>query len=179
MTRACIKCKPALPFLLICYNIGAGGIMIRPFQKEDMEDVVNVWLAASLQAHDFIPRDFWERAAEDMRTLYLPMSDEIVLHIDDATGRPDAFLAFVDTFLAALFVVPEAQGRGLGSRMFRIARRMHPDLTLCVYRENCRAVAFYRKHGMTVIGERVEEKTGHVELIMGVASEMEEKAPRP
>lgn len=152
--------------------------MIRPFQKEDMEDVVNVWLAASLQAHDFIPRDFWERAAEDMRTLYLPMSDEIVLHIDDATGRPDAFLAFVDTFLAALFVAPEAQGSGLGSRMFRIARRMHPDLTLCVYRENGRAVAFYRKHGMTVIGERVEEKTGHAELIMGVASETEEKAPR-
>ena len=175
MTRACIKCKPALPFLQICYNIGAGGIMIRPFQEEDMEDVVSLWLASSLQAHDFIPRAFWERAAEDMRTLYLPMSDEIVLHIDDATGRPDAFLAFVDTFLAALFVAPEAQGRGLGSRMFRIARRMHPDFTLCVYRENDRAVAFYRKHGMTVIGERVEEKTGHVELLMGVASEKEEK----
>lgn len=153
--------------------------MIRPFKEEDLEDVVSLWLAASLQAHDFISRDFWEHAAEDMRTLYLPMSDEIILHIDDATGKPDAFLAFVDTFLAALFVSPEAQGRGLGSRMFRIARRMHPELSLCVYRENRRAVDFYRKHGMTVLCERMEEKTGHVELVMGVSAEEKETVQCP
>lgn len=140
--------------------------MIRPFQEKDTDAVVALWLEASIDAHSFIPRSYWERAAEEMRTLYLPMSDEIVLHIDDATGGIDAFMAFVGTFLAALFVAPSAQGKGLGSRMFRIARRMHPDLTLSVYRENERAVVFYRKHGLRVCGERVEEKTGHVELIM-------------
>ena len=128
--------------------------------------MVRLWLESSADAHGFIPREFWEASAEDMRTLYLPMSDEIVLHIDDASGEIDAFIAFVDSFLAALFVAPRAQGRGLGSRMFRIARRMHPDLSLSVYRENRRAVNFYRKHGLVVTGERVEERTGHVELLM-------------
>ena len=94
--------------------------MIRPFCDDDTEDVVRLWLEASIEAHDFIPRAYWEAAAEDMRTLYLPMSDEIVLHVDDATGSIDAFLAFADTFLAALFVAPSAQGKGLGSRMFRV-----------------------------------------------------------
>ena len=56
--------------------------MIRPFRDEDTEEVVRVWLEASIEAHGFIPRAFWEAAAEDMRTLYLPMSDEIVLHVD-------------------------------------------------------------------------------------------------
>lgn len=143
--------------------------MIRPFCEDDMEPVVRLWLEASVEAHDFIPASFWEAAASDMRTLYLPMSDEIVLHVDDASGAVDAFIAFVDNFLAALFVAPEAQGKGLGSRMFRIARRMHPDLSLCVYKENRRAVAFYLRHGLCVLGERTEEKTGHAELVMGVA----------
>ena len=141
--------------------------MIRPFCNDDAEEVVRVWLEASLEAHGFIPRAYWEAAVEDMRTLYLPMSDEIVVHIDDATGRIDAFWAFVDTYLAALFVAPRAQGKGLGSRLFRIAGRMHPELTLSVYRENERAVAFYRKRGLVVLKERVEERTGHVELVMG------------
>lgn len=141
--------------------------MIRPFCNDDVDEVVRVWLEASVDAHGFIPRAYWEAAAEDMRTLYLPLSDEIVLHIDDQTGKVDAFLAFVDSYLAALFVVPQAQAKGLGSRMFRIASRMHPDLTLSVYKENGRAVSFYRKRGLVVLGERVEEKTGHVELVMG------------
>lgn len=141
--------------------------MIRPFCEDDTEAVVGLWLEASIEAHAFLPPSYWEEAASDMRTLYLPMSDEVVLHIDDESGAIDAFIAFVGSFLAALFVAPKAQGRGLGRRMFRIARRMHPDLTLSVYRENERALAFYRKQGLVVLGERTEEKTGHEELVMG------------
>ena len=140
--------------------------MIRTFREEDAEAVVRLWLEASIEAHDFIPCAFWESAAEDMRTVYLPMSDEIVLHVDDATGEIDAFLAFVGDFLAALFVAPAAQGRGLGSRLLRIAGRMHPELSLTVYKENSRAVAFYEKHGFRICGERVEAKTGAVEFLM-------------
>ncbi len=140
--------------------------MIRPFCEDDTEAVIRLWLEASIEAHDFIPEAFWRAAVEDMRALYLPMSDEIVLHIDDETGEPDAFLAFAGDFLAALFVAPGSQGRGLGSRMFRIARRMHPGLSLSVYKENERAVNFYRKHGLAAVGERVEKATGHVELLM-------------
>lgn len=140
--------------------------MIRLFKEEDTEAVVSLWLEASIVAHDFVPRSFWEAAAVDMRTLYLPMSDEIVLYVNDGTGELDAFMAFTGDFLAALFVAPHAQGKGLGSRMFRIARRMHPELTLAVYKENRRALAFYEKHGLRVCGERMEERTGHVELLM-------------
>ena len=148
--------------------------MIRPFCTDDTNAVIRLWLEASCEAHAFMPPSYWEAAAEDMRELYLPMSDEIVVHVDDATGEVDAFFAFVDTFLAALFVAPHAQGRGLGSRLLRIARRMHPDLSLCVYRENARAVAFYQKHGLSILGRRVEEKTGRDELLMGLAPAGEE-----
>ena len=140
--------------------------MIRPFQESDTEAVVRLWLDALHTSHGFLPVGVRDALEEDVRTLYLPMSDEIVLYLDDATGRIDAFLAFAGDFLGALMVAPEAQGRGLGARLLRIARRMHPELSLTVYKENERAVAFYRRHGLAVCGERVEERTGCVELLM-------------
>lgn len=140
--------------------------MIRPFTESDTEGVVRLWLEAAATSHGFLPPAFWDRVEHDIRTLYLPMSDEIVLHIDDASGEIDAFLAFAGDFLGALFVAPQAQGKGLGSRMFRIARRMHPALSLTVYRDNVRAVKFYRRHGLTVCHERMDEGTGCAELVM-------------
>ena len=141
--------------------------MIRPFTESDTEDVVRLWLDSARSSHSFLPPSFWNSAENDIRTLYLPMSDEIVLHIDDASGRVDAVLAFASSYLGALLVAPQAQGRGLGSRMLRIARRMHPDLTLTVYKDNARAVAFYERQGLAVLEERVESSTGCAEFIMG------------
>jgi putative acetyltransferase len=140
--------------------------MIRLFTPEDTETVIDLWLQSSIQAHPFIPRMYWEQQTEVMRTVYLPLSDEIVLHIDDVSGELTSFMAFTGEFLAALFVAPLWQGKGLGSRLFRIAQRMHPGFSLSVYSGNTRAVEFYLRHGMQVCGERVEQSTGQRELIM-------------
>ena len=141
--------------------------MLRPFVESDTDNLVRLWLDSARTSHAFLPQGVWDSMEEDIRSLYLPMSEEILLHIDDASGEIDAFLAFAGDYLGALFVAPQAQGRGLGTRMFRIARRMHPDLTLTVYKDNGLAVAFYEKQGLSVLDERVEEKTSCVELIMG------------
>lgn len=141
--------------------------MIRPFVESDTEELVRLWLESARTSHGFLPQSFWDEVEGNISTLYLPMSDEIVLHIDDASGAIDAFLAFSGTYLGALFVAPDAQGRGLGTRMFRIARRMHPDLTLTVYKDNVRAISFYQKQGLAVQEERVESSTGCAEFIMG------------
>ncbi len=140
--------------------------MIRPFCQSDTEAVVRLWLESARTSHGFLPQTFWDTLEEDIRTLYLPMGEEIVLHIDDATGKTDAFIAFTGEYLGALFVAPDAQGRGLGARMLRIARRMHPDLSLTVFKDNVRAVAFYERNGLSVTAERVEAQTGFAEYIM-------------
>lgn len=141
--------------------------MIRPFVESDTEAVVRLWLEALNTSHGFLPAEARESLEEDIRTLFLPMSDEIVLHLDEASGDIDAFLAFAGDFLGALMVAPAAQGRGLGARLLRIGRRMHPELSLTVYKDNARAVAFYRRHGLVVCGERVDERTGCAEFLMG------------
>ena len=132
--------------------------MIRAFKEEDTETVIRIWLAASVRSHSFIDKAYWEEKAESMRTLYLPLS-EIVVDEDRATGE-------VVAFLAALFVAPAHQKRGVGSRLLALAKKMRGTLDLSVYAENERAVAFYQKNGFRITGERIEEVTGRTELLM-------------
>lgn len=120
--------------------------MIRAFKEEDTETVIRIWLAASVRSHSFIDKAYWEEKAEAMRTLYLPLS-EIVVDEDRATGEVVAFMAFVEDYLAALFVAPAHQKRGVGSRLLALAKKMRGTLDLSVYAENERAVVFYQKTG--------------------------------
>ena len=45
--------------------------MIRKFIVSDMDDILDIWLKASIQAHNFINNEFWESKIDAMRkTLY-------------------------------------------------------------------------------------------------------------
>lgn len=139
--------------------------MIRAFKEEDTEAVIRIWLEASILSHSFIDKAYWEEKADAMRTLYLPLS-EVVVDEDKDTGEVVAFIAFVEDYLAALFVAPAHQKKGVGSRLLALAKKMRDTLELSVYAENERAVAFYRKNGFRMTDKRIEEVTGHTELLM-------------
>lgn len=138
--------------------------MIRVFQEKDTDEIVRIWLESSIRAHCFIPADYWESKAADMRNVYLPLSD--ILVDEDEAGKLTGFAALIDTFLAALFIAPEFQNRGIGSHLLRFVKKVHPDLELCVYAENEKAISFYQKHGFRIQGERIEAETGCQELLM-------------
>ena len=139
--------------------------MIRAFKEEDTEAVIRIWLEASILSHSFIDKAYWEEKADAMRTLYLPLS-EVVVDEDKDTGEVVAFIAFVEDYLAALFVAPAHQKKGVGSRLLALAKKMRDTPELSVYAENERAVAFYRKNGFRMTDKRIEEMTGHTELLM-------------
>ncbi len=49
--------------------------MIRAFKPSDMDDVLNIWLEASIGAHGFIGKEFWESRVDEMRETYIPDSE--------------------------------------------------------------------------------------------------------
>jgi len=81
-------------------------------------------------------------------------------------GRVLGFASLHEQRLAALFVSPDAQGRGLGSQLLDEAKRRRNRLELGVYRANTRAVAFYRAGGFVTLGETRDPHTGQPELTM-------------
>ncbi|MCB2218742.1 MAG: GNAT family N-acetyltransferase [Desulfobulbaceae bacterium] len=137
--------------------------MIRAFKPSDMNDVLDIWLRASIEAHSFVSREFWEDKIEDMETTFIPASDTYVfIDIDFIKG----FFSLHGTTLAAMFVSPNFQGNGIGQRLMGKAKSIRDKLSLTVYKENPRSIDFYRKCGFIKIKEQVDEHTGHVEILM-------------
>ena len=137
--------------------------MLRPSQSEDMEEIVEIWLLASLQAHDFVDASCWWQAQEDLRTRYL---DHARIWVFEERGELLGFMALVDDYLAALFVRPDRQGRGVGHALLQEAKAQGARLHARVFVENAQAVRFYRRHGFVIQGEESDPLTGHPQYKM-------------
>ncbi len=118
--------------------------LVRPFRPDqDMDAVLDIWVRASEQAHAFVPPGFWRARLTEMRDRYLPLAEVRVAIWPDVAG----FAAVVEDHLAALFVDPERQGRGLGRLLVEDARQGRAELSLSVYESNTAARAFYERLG--------------------------------
>lgn len=137
--------------------------MIRSFESSDMDDVLDIWLEASIKAHDFVDRTFWESKADDMRQIYIPTSETYVF---SDNGTIKGFFSFNGDTLAAIFVSPNAQGKGIGQQLMAKAKSLKKKFNLTVYRENHKSIEFYKRCGFTIIKEQVDEHTGHIEILM-------------
>ncbi|OPX98732.1 MAG: putative N-acetyltransferase YjaB [Syntrophorhabdus sp. PtaB.Bin006] len=141
--------------------------MIRAFESSDMNDVLNIWLEASIRAHSFVGKEFWVSRVDDMREIYIPASDTYVF---SENGTIKGFFSLHRDSLAAMFVSPDVQGKGIGRQLMNEAKSLRRKLNLTVYRENEKSIQFYRKCGFTPVKERADEHTGHIEILMEYSS---------
>lgn len=127
--------------------------------------MADIWLEASLMAHDFIPAEFWIGNLTDMQRKYLPCAENFAYV--DGVGSMQGFISFSGSgHIEALFVRPECQGRGIGSRLLEFAQIRYPHMTLSVYTQNIRSAEFYRKKGFTEQHRRRDDATGCEEIFM-------------
>ncbi|KAF5075060.1 putative N-acetyltransferase YjaB [anaerobic digester metagenome] len=138
-------------------------ISIRPLQEADLDTVVDLWLKSSIKAHSFIEASFWEGQVNAMREVYIPSADTWVA---DYEGMLVGFVSLNEEMLAALFVHPFFQGNGIGKQLLQFAMEQSDSLVLSVYKENKRAMDFYRKQGFEAVQEQVDKHTGMPEVIM-------------
>ncbi|MDO2947054.1 GNAT family N-acetyltransferase [Aeromonas simiae] len=132
--------------------------MIRLGVEKDMDAVLEIWLLASLQSHDFVNASSWWQVQEDLRVRYLEQS---TIWVCEERGELLGFMALADDYLAALFVRPDRQGRGVGHALLTKAKGLLSELRAKVYVENDEAVRFYRHHGFVIEGEELDPMTGH------------------
>lgn len=116
---------------------------------------MEIWLAANLQAHCFVPAEYWTGNA--------PQAE---LHVYEAGGAVQGFAGLQGDYLAGIFVDGPARSRGVGRQLLDRCKALHPALTLHVYRQNPRAAAFYRREGFAVAAEGIDPDTGQPELTM-------------
>ncbi len=137
--------------------------MIRKFHHTDMEAVLSIWLTASKKAHDFIAAEYWEAQLTNMRERYIPASETYVYEYQSEVV---GFYALYENRLAAIFVLPGFQGKGIGKLLISDAKSKRSELTLSVYKENVDSYHFYLFQGFKIVREQIDEHTGHPEYVM-------------
>lgn len=140
--------------------------MIREYSAADTQTVLDIWLTASIKAHDFMSPEFWELQVDNMRDIYLPASRTYVFQGD---GEVRGFYSLYEGSLAAIFVSPQHQGCGIGKQLMQHAKLECPNLSLNVYKENQATIEFYLSQGFKIVSEQADEHTGHQEYTMHLA----------
>ena len=138
--------------------------MIRKFETQDLDTVMQIWLHGNLDAHAFIPASFWKAHFEMVRDM-LPQA-ELYVHENEAPRQIDGFIGLTGNHIEGIFVAKAARSKGVGKSLLEYAKSRKPSLTLSVYQKNQRALAFYRRKQFVVQSEGIDEDTNEAEIQM-------------
>ena len=136
--------------------------MIRKFRNEDLEQIMQLWLQANVQAHGFIEKTYWKSHYSEVRK----MMPEAEIYVFDSEDGILGFLGLQEDYIAGIFVGENNRGRGIGKHLLQCAKQNHDSLSLHVYLKNERAVRFYEKEGFHIAGEQTDIETGEQEYLM-------------
>ena len=127
-----------------------------------MARVSDIWLNTNLEAHDFIPGQYWRGNFETVKGL---LAQAEVYVYEDEHGI-QGFAGLNGDYIEGIFVWSGAQSRGIGGRLIRFLKDRKRMLRLNVYRKNVRAVKFYQRENFKICGEGIDENTGEAEYTM-------------
>lgn len=125
---------------------------IRSMAAYELDTVADLWYRAGRAAYPYLPN--WqsltpEQAREVFRQHIAPRCD---IWVVDHHGIIGGFLALDGSYVDRLYVEPTFQQLGLGTRLMRHARLLHPDgLELHTHQANGPARAFYEKLGFRAV----------------------------
>lgn len=138
-----------------------GPVTVRPMRAAEIEDVLDLWVAAWRAAYpaiDFAARRGWmadrldEHARDGAHCLVALRSGRICgLLVLDAARR----------YLDQIVVDVREQGSGVADRLIAEAKRLSPaGFALHVNQDNARAIRFYERHGLRTTGEDINPRSG-------------------
>lgn len=136
--------------------------MIRKFEKKDTERVMQIWLEVNIEAHDFVPSDYWLSRYPSVQQQILQA--DLYVYEQDAEIR--GFVGMMEDYLAGIFVDKKWRSMGIGNRLLEYVKKKYPGFSLNVYQKNRRAVDFYLREGLSIVSKDVDEDTGERDYTM-------------
>ena len=136
--------------------------MIRKLQNVDINKVADIWLKTNLEAHAFIPGQYWIGNYEAVKKM-LPQA-EVYVYEDNKIIQ--GFVGVRDEYIEGIFVSGKMQSHGIGKALLDYIKDKKARLQLNVYQKNVRAMSFYQREGFIIQSEGMDEFTGEKEYMM-------------
>ena len=136
--------------------------MIRRMAGADLDDIAKIWLESNLEAHGFVPADYWRGKFDEVREQIAHA--EVYVYEDG--GGVEGFIGLDGSYVEGLFVRQGSRSKGIGARLLGLAKAMREELALDVYVQNFRAREFYEREGFRVLSEGTDVQTGQAEVRM-------------
>ena len=132
------------------------------FDACDLDQVMELWLNGNIEAHDFIPRNYWESNAPMVREQLL----QAEIYVYETDGKILGFVGLQGDYLAGIFVDRHARSMGIGGQLIHYVQKIRRTLILNVYRKNQSAMEFYLREGFSVLSEDIDEATGETDIVL-------------
>ena len=118
---------------------------------------------ADMAAAAAVHRASFDQALPALAGLHTPEEDRAFYHTQvfqvcqvwgaEKQSKLVGIVAFREDWIDQLYVLPDAQGRGVGSDLLEIAQKAFPVLNLWTFQRNARARRFYELNGFLAIRE--------------------------
>ena len=125
-------------------------VKIRKANKTDINRVMDIWLRANLEAHNFVDPSYWKdnfavvkQEIQNADVFVVEVKNEIV-----------GFAGLKEDYLAGIFFDQKVRHQGLGTELLNYLKQRYSQLILDVYQKNLAAVNFYQKNGFKIIQEK-------------------------
>lgn len=136
--------------------------MIRKLEKEDIDEVMKIWLDTNINTHDFIDENYWKDHFEDAKNGILNVDSYVYEENKQIVG----FIGVIDGYIAGIFVKKDMQGRGFGKQLIDNCKQKYKRLSLYVYEKNTKAIEFYKNMGFEIVKKGIDKPTKEEELYM-------------
>lgn len=136
--------------------------MIRKFETKDKKRVMQIWLEANMEAHDFVPDNYWLSQYQSVEEQLLQAD----IYVYEQDGKIQGFAGMVKDYLAGIFVDRKCRSMGIGKTLLECVKKNYPAFSLNVYQKNQRAVDFYLREGLSVVSKGIDEDTTEMDYTM-------------
>ncbi len=117
---------------------------IRKYKDEDLTEILSIWEKASQLAHSFLSDEFMIQERYNLPNMYIPAADTWIAEVD---GKVVGFISLIGNEVGGLFVNPSFHKLGIGFSLMNIAKKLHGDLVVEVFKENTIGRMFYERYG--------------------------------
>lgn len=136
--------------------------MIRNFEKNDINAVMEIWVNENIRTHNFIAKEYWKDNYEYVKDI-LPKADIYVYILDEQVV---GFVGVNNNYVEGIFVDINNQHSGIGTSLLDRIKENKDSLTLNVYKKNANAIKFYEKNNFIITSENIDKDTNEIEYTM-------------